>query len=94
MPLSAQVAFVPTTSGTLVAPCALHDPRNAELVALLEAGSAFPAGAFANDAQVQSPKGITPGTVQQAVFGFDSDGHPKLPTCHAQTWLSGKRFCP
>ena len=43
---------MPTTSGTLMAPSALHDPRNAELVALLEVGSAFPAAAFAGDAQV------------------------------------------
>ena len=33
-------------------PSALHDPRNADLVALLDAGSAFPSGAFAADAQV------------------------------------------
>ena len=51
MPRS-QVAFVPTTSGSLMAPSALHDPRNADLVALLDAGSAFPAGAFAADTQV------------------------------------------
>ena len=33
-------------------PSALHDPRNADLVALLDPGSAFPAGTFAADAQV------------------------------------------
>jgi len=43
---------VPTTSGTLMPPSAVHDPRNADLVALLDAGSAFPAGAFAADPQV------------------------------------------
>ena len=48
-----QVAFVPTTGGTLMPPSVLHDPRNADLVALLDAASAFPAGAFAADAQVR-----------------------------------------
>ena len=47
-----QVPFVPTTAGPLRAATVLYDPRNEELLALLDAGSAFPAGVFAADEQV------------------------------------------
>lgn len=38
--------FVLTSSGSLKAPAALHDPRNAELYSLLDDSDSFPFGAF------------------------------------------------
>lgn len=38
--------FVPTSSGFLKAPAALHDPRNDELYSLLDDSDSFPSGAF------------------------------------------------
>lgn len=44
-------AFV-TTNAALAAPAALYDPRNEELVALLDADRHFPSGPFRKDDKV------------------------------------------
>lgn len=50
--LTVQVAFVPTGSAALVAPANLYDPRNTELLALLDKDTSFPTGPFAETQQV------------------------------------------
>ncbi|KAK9808692.1 hypothetical protein WJX72_002029 [[Myrmecia] bisecta] len=48
------MCFVPARSGQLQAPETLYDPRNPELVELLDPETSFPEGAFATDAVLGS----------------------------------------
>ena len=50
---------MPTMGGALQPPSALYDPRNADLLALLEGASAFPTKPFAGPEQVRTHYSLT-----------------------------------
>ncbi|XP_010547716.1 PREDICTED: sacsin isoform X2 [Tarenaya hassleriana] len=82
--------FVPTVSGTLKHPAALHDPRNEELYALLEDSGSFPASGFQESAILDMLQGlglrtaVSPETVLESARQVEQLVHTDLEKAHSR----------